>query len=157
MRTTRLEVAAVSALMMLLLAACGGGGSTGSPNPSPSPAPGASGEAVLTIQNMAFSPANLAVTPGQTVRVRNLDAMTHSVTSQSAPNTFQPGAVAGISFDTGAFTGERTFVIPSSAAVGTLVPYYCITHPGAMANTGVLTVRAADDETPAPTEPPIGY
>jgi plastocyanin len=142
--------------LLLLLAACssdGDGGGDGDPND----APGAPTEAVLTIQNLTFSPANLGVRPGQTVRVRNLDAMTHSVTSQSAPNQFTPGAVAGVSFDTGNFTGEQTFVIPASAAVGTLVPYYCRTHPGSMANTGVLTVRAASDSTPTPVDPPPGY
>ena len=139
----------------LVLGACGGDddGDDG----DPSPAPDAPAEAVLTIQNLTFSPANLAVRPGQTVRVRNLDNMTHSVTSQSAPNTFTPGAVAGISFDTGNFTGESTFVIPASAVAGTLVPYYCRTHPGSMANTGVITVRAAGDDTPVPTDPPPGY
>ncbi|HET9451510.1 MAG TPA: hypothetical protein VFO83_11530, partial [Aggregicoccus sp.] len=89
----------------LLLGACGGDDGDG--DGEPSPAPGAPAEAILTIQNLTFSPANLAVRPGQTVRVRNLDAVTHSVTSQSAPNTFTPGAVAGVSFDTGNFTGER--------------------------------------------------
>ncbi|MBF5042973.1 hypothetical protein FGE12_11290 [Aggregicoccus sp. 17bor-14] len=152
MRTTGLWAVAVTG--WLVLSACGGS-SYGGGNPSPSPSN--PNEAVLTIQNMAFSPANLAVVPGQTVRVRNLDAMAHSVTSQSAPNQFRPGAVNGISFDTGAFTGERTFVIPTSAAVGTLVPYFCTVHPGTMANTGVITVRAAGDTTPPPTDPPPGY
>ena len=144
-------------LGLLLLAACSGGDDDGGGGPSPSPAPSPPGEAVLTIQNFAYSPANLGVTPGQTVRVRNLDTMAHSVTSQSAPGQFTPGAVAGVSFDTGAFTGERTFVIPASAPPGTLIPYYCIPHPGQMANTGVITVRAAGDSTPVPEDPPPGY
>jgi plastocyanin len=141
----------------LLLGACGGDGDDGGDG-DPSPAPDAPTEALLTIQNMAFSPANLAVRPGQTVRVRNLDAMEHSVTSQSAPNTFTPGAVAGVSFDTGIFgRGDRTFVIPASAPVGTLISYFCRVHPGTMANTGVLTVRAAGDSSPVPPDPPPGY
>ena len=139
----------------LLLGSCGGDDDDGG---DPSPAPGAPAEAVITIQNMAFSPANLAVRPGQTVRVRNLDAMEHSVTSQAAPNTFTPGAVAGISFDTGNFgAGERTFVIPANAPVGTLVSYFCRVHPGSMANTALITVRAAGDSSPTPTDPPPGY
>ena len=142
----------------LLLAACSGGGDDDGGNGDPNPAPTPPTEAVITIQNLAFSPANLAVRPGQTVRVRNLDAMEHSVTSQSNPGDFTPGAVGGVSFDTGNFgTGERTFVIPSSAAVGTLISYFCRTHPGSMANTAVLTVRAAGDNSPVPDDPPPGY
>lgn len=138
----------------LLIAACGGDDDDdGGPSPAPSPP----SEAVLTIQNLTFSPANLAVRPGQTVRVRNLDAMTHSVTSQTEPNTFVPGAVAGVSFDTGNFTGETTFVLSPSAPVGTLISYFCRTHPGSMANTGVITVRASGDNTPVPDDPPPGY
>ena len=148
---------AVAVTMVLgLAAACGGGYGGTTPNPAPNP-PSNSGEALITIQNLTFTPANLGVRPGQTVRVRNLDAMTHSVTSQSQPNTFRPGAVDGISFDTGNFTGERTFVMPATAAAGTIIPYFCTTHPGTMANTGVITVRAPNDTTPVPVEPPPGY
>jgi plastocyanin len=145
----------VAAAMVLGLAlACGGDSGGGTPNPAPSPP---SNEAVLTIQNMAFSPANLAVRPGQTVRVRNLDAMTHSVTSQTQPNTFRPGAVNGVSFDTGNFTGERTFVLSASATAGMVISYFCMTHPGTMANTGAITVQAPNDPNPVPPEPPPGY
>jgi plastocyanin len=153
-RTAGAAAAVVVMVALGLAAACGGDGDGGTPSPAPSPP---SGEAVLTIQNFTFTPANLAVRPGQTVRVRNLDAMAHSVTSQSEPNTFRPGAVAGISFDTGAFNGERTFVMPTTAAAGTLIPYFCTVHPGGMANTGVITVRAAGDTNPVPPEPPPGY
>lgn len=138
--------------LLLLLAGCSGGDGGG-----PDEAPGAPTEVVLTIQNLTFSPANLGVRPGQTVRVRNLDAMTHSVTSQSAPGQFTPGSVSGISFDTGVFTGERTFALPSSAPVGTRISYYCRTHPGSMANTALITVVAANDNTPVPEDPPPGY
>ena len=143
----------------LLLVACSssddGGDGDGNPNPSPAPNPN---EAVLTIQNFTFSPANLAVNPGQTVRVRNQDgSMGHSVTSQSAPRTFTPGGVAGVSFNTGIFTGEATFTIPGNAPAGTIIPYYCIPHTSQMRNTGVITVRASGDPTPVPTDPPPGY
>ncbi len=82
------------------------------------------------------------VAPSTVVRVRNLDAMPHSVTSESAARTFVPGAVNGISFDTGAFTGEQTFTIPANAPVGTVVPYFCSVHTSAMANDGVITISA---------------
>jgi hypothetical protein len=55
------------------------------------------------------------------------------VTSERAPDAFVPGSVANVSFDTGAFlAGDRTIVIPPDAAPGTVVPYYCALHKGAM-------------------------
>jgi plastocyanin len=94
---------------------------------------------------MAFEPLILQVAPGAVVTVRSLDlGMAHSVTSQSAPGTFTRGAVAGVSFDTGAFVGTRTFTIPASAPVGTTVPYYCSTHLSTMVTpNGELRIVSA--------------
>jgi hypothetical protein len=66
------------------------------------------------------------------VTVRNADAAPHSVTSERAPDAFEPGEVAGIAFDTGPFTGERTFTIPPDAPAGAVVPFYCSVHRGSM-------------------------
>jgi plastocyanin len=97
----------------------------------------------LTIANMAFSPVNLEVPPGATVTVVNEDSFVHSVTSEAAAGAFTPGSVDGISFDTGAFTGQKSFVIPSSALDGAVIPYYCSVHLGAMATpTGTITINA---------------
>jgi plastocyanin len=123
------------ALLAVALAACGGGSSNGGESTTPAGTPGGTPAAnppsssnVITIQGMAFSPLRLEVTPGATVTVRNLDAEVHSVTSQSTRGAFRPGAANGVSFDTGIFTGERTFTIPSNAQVGTTVPYFCSSH-----------------------------
>ena len=39
----------------------------------------------------------------------------HSVTSEASPNAFTRGSVGGVSFDTGQFTGTKTFALPSTA------------------------------------------
>jgi plastocyanin len=112
----------------------------------------------ISISNMSFAPLNLAVPPGATVTVLNRDAMAHSVTSEATAGAFTPGAVAGISFDTGAFTGTRSFTIPSGAVQGTVVPYYCNTHLGTMATpTGTITVDASAQPAPEPGGGGGGY
>lgn len=98
-------------------------------------------EAVITIEDFTFIPDNLQVMPGTTVRVINRDAAPHSVTSESTEGSFTPGAVNGVSFDTGSFNGERTFTVPASAPSGTVVPYFCTVHLGGMRNTGHITVQ----------------
>ena len=87
--------------------------------------------------------ANLTVAPGTTVTVVNKDSTGHTVTSESAADAFTPGSVGGVQFDTGVFTGTRTFVIPASAANGTVVPYYCQVHKGMMANRGQITISTS--------------
>lgn len=142
--------AAVAALAALT--ACGGssyGGSSGS---------GGDGQNeqappyLIVIQDMAFSPVRLEVPPGATVTVRNRDAMAHSVTSEAAAEDFRPGDVAGIAFDTGVFTGERTFTIPASATTGTEIPYYCSSHLRTMATpTGTIVVTSTPSNAGADT------
>jgi hypothetical protein len=48
-------------------------------------------------------------------------------------------------------------VVSGTAPAGTIIPYYCISHTSQMANSGVITIRAAGDPTPVPDEPPPGY
>jgi plastocyanin len=127
----------MAVLLMLVVTACGGDDGDDGDGDTPT-------EATLVIRGSTFIPGNLSVRPGMTVRVKNEDAMTHSVTSQATAGAFTPGGVSGVSFDTGVFgAGERTFVIPASAAVGTVIPYYCATHTSTMANAGQLTVAAS--------------
>jgi plastocyanin len=142
MRAVKTMVAAVAAVA---LAACGGSSSSSSSRP------GAAGF-YIQIRGLAFAPLNLRVPAGATVTVLNDDGMAHSVTSQSAPNAFTPGAVDGVSFDTGAFTsGSRTFTIPPGTREGTAIPYYCTTHGSTMATpNGTITV----DASAAPVQPP---
>lgn len=96
----------------------------------------------ITIANFQYSPSNLSVKPGATVTVvNNVDMMLHSVTSQNAMSSFDAGAVAGVSFDTGGFEGTASFIIPSSAVVGTVIPYFCTQHTLTMGQ-GQITVVA---------------
>ncbi len=107
----------------------------------------------ITISGMRFAPLDLAVPPGATVTVLNRDGEVHSVTSQSAPSSFAPGGVAGVTFDTGLFLGQRTFAIPAGAPEGTVIPYYCTSHRELMATpNGTITIRAASQ----PVQPPGG-
>jgi plastocyanin len=114
----------VSALLAFLSMHCGG----------------ASAPNTITISSYAFSPANLTVSSGTTVTVRNEDSVQHSVTSEAALNAVTPGAVSGIQFDTGPFAGTATFTISSGASSGTIIPYFCTVH-GSMMGNGTLTIR----------------
>lgn len=105
----------------------------------------------ITISSRAFYPANLAVPPGATVTVINDDSVSHSVTSEAVPNSFTPGSVSGISFDTGVFTGDQSFTVVASAANGTVVPYYCRVHMGMMTPpNGTITISASAQPASAP-------
>jgi plastocyanin len=131
----------------LLLASCGGSSSGGGGGTVSGGAPGF----YITIQGMAFSPLELSVPPGGTVTVVNRDAMAHTVTSEAAAGSFSPGGVAGVQFDTGQFTGTRTFTIPANAPSGTVVPYYCGVHTSTMVTpTGTIKVDDTAQPGPAP-------
>jgi len=124
------------------LAACGGSSTTGTTLP-----PGY----YITITGMAYAPLNLAVPSGGTVSVVNRDAMPHSVTSQAAPGSFTPGASAGTPFDTGLFTGLKTFTVPAGLADGTVLHYYCTSHGSLMLTpNGTITIQAAAQPGPSP-------
>ena len=95
---------------------------------------------LITIAGFSFSPPDLLVAPGSLVTVKNMDTAGHSVTSESATDLFAPGAVDDIQFDTGVFTGTRSFNIPATATAGTVIPYYCSVHKGMMKTRGTLTI-----------------
>jgi plastocyanin len=133
------------AFAFAFLGACGG---TMSSNNSPSsggattPATAPTSALVITIQSLNFLPLNVTVPPGATITVRNLDGILHSVTSEAAMGNYSPGAVNGVSFDTGLFsTGDKTITIPANAAPGTVVPYFCRFHLSMMPQ-GTITVQA---------------
>ncbi len=109
------------ALASLLLGACGGSTSSGGGSPLK-----------ITISNYTYSPAALGVPQGATVTVVNDDGVQHSVTSESTEGSYTPGGVAGVSFDTGLFSGSKTFTISASAPVGTKVWFYCSSHKSMM-------------------------
>jgi plastocyanin len=149
---SRISTAAALAGLML---ACGSSSNTST---TTQPITTAS---TITIQNLTFSPSNLSVTPGTTVTVNNRDNGTlHSVTSQSAQGQYVAGSVGGVSFDTGLFLGvsTRTFTIPSSAAVGTVIPFFCQNHKQMMTNAtqAQITVVAPGSTGGGTTTPPSG-
>ena len=127
--------------------ACGGTSSGYGGGPAPS-------GFVITISNLAFSPLDLHVPPGQTVTVVNRDSMGHSVTSEASPGAFTPGSASGVSFDTGVFTGTRSFTIPANAPSGAVVPYFCSSHKATMATpTGTITIDPSASSTTTSTTP----
>jgi len=145
MKSTSLRASAVT-FAALLLSACGsngynGGGGGGTTGGTPG--------FYVVIRNMSFSPSQLAVPPGGTVTVLNQDAMPHSVTSETTEGAFTPGAVDGVQFDTGAFTGQRTFTMPANAVEGAVIPYYCTVHTSTMV-TPNATIRVDSSAQPAP-------
>lgn len=114
----------IGALFLAALAACGGSTNSG----------GGGAPLQITISNYTYSPAALGVPQGATVTVVNNDAVQHSVTSEATQGSYMPGGVAGVSFDTGLFTGTKTFSVSSSAPVGTKVWFYCSNHKAMMNN-----------------------
>lgn len=95
------------AALALLAAACGGSDDGGS-----SPAAGA-GARTVTISNFEFSPATLELKVGDTVTVENKDPTDHTLTARDK------------SFDTGTFSGTKTFTVTRA---GTF-EYVCEIHP----------------------------
>jgi plastocyanin len=126
----------ILALGVATATACGGSGPTASTSSALPPG------YYVVITNMSYSPPNLAVPAGSTVTVVNRDVgMPHSVTQQVAPGTFTPGSPSGTPFDTGLFTGTRSFVVPAGLAAGTVLHYYCTSHGATMATpNGTITI-----------------
>ena len=161
------------AIAIAFLGACGGtmssnnnpssgGTATGSDQGSggaTTPATAPTSALVITIQSLNFTPLNVTVSPGTTITVRNLDGILHSLTSEAAMGNYSPGAVNGVSFDTGLFsTGDKTITIPANAAPGTVVPYFCRFHLSMMPQ-GTITVQAgttAPQSQDGPTSPMPG-
>ena len=146
MRSERSAAMAFVAIAGIALGACGGSSSSTSSRPT---APGF----YIGISGMAYSPLDLHVPAGSTVTALNDDSMAHSVTSEATPGAFTPGAVDSVSFDTGAFTGNRSFSLPAGVADGTAIPYYCSVHKSTMATpNGTITI----DSNAKPALPPGG-
>jgi plastocyanin len=132
------------AALGIAAAACGSSSSSAAPAPE---GPGF----FITISNMSFAPLDLHAPPGATVTVLDRDGIAHSVTSEASPNAFTRGSVGGVSFDTGQFTGTKTFALPSTASSGTVIPYYCTVHAGTMTTpNGTITIDPAALPTTAP-------
>lgn len=140
------RISMVKALVVIAVAAGCGGSSSSSSHPG---TPGF----YISISNLSFSPLNLHAPAGATVTVINNDSIAHTVTSGAMPGAFTPGSVAGVSFDTGPFTGTASFTLASGVAQGTVIPFYCSVHKGTM-NTpnGAITI----DDSAMPAPPPGG-
>ncbi|MEO8333675.1 MAG: plastocyanin/azurin family copper-binding protein [bacterium] len=122
--TALLALASIAALVT----SCGGSTSTGTSNSIPTiPSTPATPVATtsVTLQNTAFSPANIQVAAGAVVTFTNNDAISHNVTFSSA--------TVG---STGNYTsGSKTLTMP--AAIGDY-PFRCTLHAGM---TGTVAVR----------------
>jgi plastocyanin len=96
----------------------------------------------ISISSFTFIPLHVTVAAGGSIAVHNADPFAHTVTSQATVDAFTPGAVAGISFDTGniAGSGDATITIPANAAHGTVIPFYCKVH-GSMMGSGSVTIQ----------------
>lgn len=106
--------------------------------------PDAGATASLSIAGFAFNPVDMTVAPGTVITVTNNDSTAHTVTSQSADNSFTPGGVNGVQFDTGILGpgASAQITIPSTAPSGTVVPYYCAIHTSTMATpNGHITIQ----------------
>jgi plastocyanin len=112
----------------------------------------------ITISNMSFSPLNLEAPAGATITVLNRDTMAHSVTQQAAAGAFVVGAPAGTTpFDTGLFTGSKTFSLPTGLADGTVLYYFCTSHTSLMTTpNGTITIRAVAPPVPGGPYDPGG-
>jgi hypothetical protein len=115
----------------------------------------------IVITRLRYFPLNFSVRPGATIVVLNNDGMLHSLTSEASVGAYTPGSVNGISFDTGAFaSGTRAIQIPTNAAAGTVIPFYCTVHLATMETPdGTITIdpNAAPTSTPPTTGVPSGY
>jgi hypothetical protein len=94
------------------------------------------------------------VPPGATVTVVNVDATTHSVTSESTAGAYTKGAVNGVQFDTGAFVGTTSFTLPANAPTGTVIPFFCTVHLTTMIPpNGSITIDPTAVASAAPVAP----
>jgi plastocyanin len=91
-----------------------------------------------TIQDYAFTPADITVAAGDTVTWTNGDKAPHTVTSTGGGPLDSPNLQQGDSW-------SFTFTQPGA------YPFYCAVHPDMK---GTVTVTAAATGTPAPTAAP---
>lgn len=89
----------------------------------------------VTIMHFQFMPANIVVEVGSTVRWTNMDAIEHSVTSQTGEGTLVPSGV----FDH--YLNETETFSFTFTTEGTY-HYYCVPHGSSM--QGTVTVIASE-------------
>lgn len=112
----QLRTYAVLPVVVFLLAfasACGGDGNAGD---STAPATVEGGQVLVEMKDIKFSPEEITVKAGETVRWVNNDPVGHTVTDDGG--TFDSGIIDG---NGGSF--EQTFEEPGT------YPYHCSIHP----------------------------
>jgi plastocyanin len=96
----------------------------------------ASSASTIAISNDAFSPASLTIPAGTTVTWTNDDSVDHTVTTTSAPVSFDSGQLAHGQTFSHAFTTAGTY------------KYYCADHPNM---TATIVVTSATTTPPTTT------
>jgi len=123
---------AVVALVVLGVSVAGAGSSGGSPSGGQTAPPGSGGVVTVVIKDFKFSPATPKVQPGERVRVKNEDSVTHTLSAGPAPKfakLFNTGSIAP--------GQELSFTAPKQAGA---FPFYCKFHTFM---TGMLVVGNA--------------
>jgi plastocyanin len=95
------------------------------PAPTDTPAPGSTGTVDIKIQNFAFDPPNITIKAGTTVQWKNLDGVSHSITSDTG--LWDSGGIAQGDSYTRVFDAPGTY------------PYHCGVHP---TMKGTITVTS---------------
>lgn len=121
------------------LFACGGGGGDGGGSPSAPPPPDDSGAITVNVDDFSFTPRQLTIQPGQTVRwVMRGNDPTHTVTARD-------GAFdSGFAFEGSGDSFEHTF---TAADDDMTFEYACASHQGCCDMKGSVRVG---DSAPAP-------
>ena len=113
-------VAAASAVALVVLGiSVATASGPASPAPGPTP-PGASAGLTIVIKNFKFTPAAPRVTPGERIKVRNEDPVTHTLTAGT------PASVSSV-FNTGSLGPGQAMVIVAPAKAGAY-PFFCKIH-----------------------------
>jgi plastocyanin len=112
-------------LFIALTVGCGSSTSYSSNPPPAPPPPPPTNTAAVSIMNSSFGPDTTRIAMGYSVRWTNNDAISHSVTSDSA-NTFDSGALAGTGTDAYGPTAGGSYT--RAFSVQGTYPYHCMIH-----------------------------
>ena len=146
-RTNLYLVATAVAVLaaVFVIAGCGSSSSATSTSSTPTTNPAAAGSpagggggggASVTIQNFAFTPATLTVSPGANVTWTNKDSVPHDVTSTDGPGI---SANTTSTFASGTMSTGQTFSFTFSKA-GTYF-YECSIHAGELSMHAKVVVK----------------
>jgi plastocyanin len=123
-RAALLTVPVVSVIALALSLVAGTDATSSASNASSAPgaprASGSHGSPTIIIENFAFSPSNLTVSPHEQIRVHNEDSVAHTVTAV-------PGSTPFGNFNTGDIGQDaaKSFTAPSKKGT---YQYYCSIH-----------------------------